>query len=396
MSWEMMKLGEVADVVRGVTFSKSETTNTPLDDNYLPVIRAGNIQQGRLLLNDNLVYVYSSKIRKIQLIQKGDIIMCTSSGSASIVGKCAIAKSGWHGSYGAFNAGIRSKGLIVSSFLFYCLSSPIFKSWSVKSAGANIKNIRNSELKDFPIPLPPLETQKRIVELLDRAQSLIDKRKEQIALMDKLIQSIFYDMFGDPVLNPMGWELEKLGAVGRLERGKSKHRPRNAPELLGGKYPLIQTGDIANAGFYVKEYFHTYSELGLAQSKIWKKGTLCITIAANIAKTSILGFDACFPDSVVAFLPYKKIEIMYVQLWFGFLQKIIEANAPESAQKNINLKILNDLDIPVPPIILQKTFADRVQKIEAQKAAMTTSLRELEDNFNSLMQRAFKVELINL
>lgn len=94
--------------------------------------------------------------------------------------------------------------------------------------------------------------------------------------------------------------------MGELAREKSKNRPRNAPELLNGPYPLIQTGDIANAGIYLKEYTQTYSELGLKQSKMWKKGTLCITIAANIAKTSILTFDACFPDSVVAFIPSEK------------------------------------------------------------------------------------------
>jgi len=260
-------------------------------------------------------------------------------------------------------------------------------------SGATVKGVTLDLIKNIPVPLPPLEDQKRIVELLDRARALIDKRKEQIGLMDQLIQSLFYDMFGDPVTNPMGWEIKKLADIGELKRGKSKHRPRNDPSLLGGPYPLVQTGDISNAGLYLTKYSQTYSELGLAQSKIWPKNTLCITIAANIAKTSILTFDACFPDSVVAFVPKNGIDKMYIQLWFGFLQKIIEATAPESAQKNINLKILSELDIPVAPFELQNSFADRVQEIEAQKEAMTTSLRELENNFNSISQRAFKGEL---
>ncbi len=141
------------------------------------------------------------------------------------------------------------------------------------------------------------------------------------------------------------------------------------------------------------DYKQTYSDLGLKQSKMWEKGTLCITIAANIAKTSILEFDACFPDSVVAFLPEKEMHSMYVQLWFGFLQRIIEASAPESAQKNINLKILNELDIPVPPIDLQNEFADKAEKIEQQKQIMQQSLTKMENNYNSIMQRAFKGEL---
>jgi type I restriction enzyme S subunit len=191
----------------------------------------------------------------------------------------------------------------------------------------------------------------------------------------------------------MGWEELAFGAVGKLDRGKSKHRPRNAPELLGGKHPLIQTGDVANCSGYIKQYNSTYSDIGLAQSKIWKAGTLCITIAANIAKTGILTFDACFPDSVVGFIPNEKSDKEFVRYWLSFLQKTLEASAPESAQKNINLKILRELDIPLPPITLQNQFAKRIQAIEAQKQQAQASLEKSENLFNSLLQRAFKGEL---
>ena len=154
--------------------------------------------------------------------------------------------------------------------------------------------------------------------------------------------------------------------------------------MLGGEYPLIQTGDISNAGLYIYEYNQTYSKLGLQQSKIWDKGTLCVTIAANIAKTTILGFDACFPDSIVAFIPKENIDSMYVQTWFGFLQKIIEASAPESAQKNINLKILNDLDIPLPDIDIQKKFCRVIDMIEKERNHMSISLIELENNYENI------------
>ena len=200
-------------------------------------------------------------------------------------------------------------------------------------------------------------------------------------------------MFGDPITNPMGWEKEKLNNLGELARGKSKYRPRNAPELLSGPYPLIQTGDISNSGIYLKEYKQTYSELGLKQSKMWNKGTLCITIAANIAKTSILTFDACFPDSVVGFVPNNKTNNIFVQVWFTFLQQILENSAPESAQKNINLKILGEQDVINPPIELQNQFSNFVTKVDKLKFEMEKSLKELENNFNSLMQKAFKGEL---
>ena len=114
MIWEMVKLKDVANIIAGVTFSKSESTKT-VRENTFPVIRAGNIQNGCLTLSEDLVYVDASKVKEDQLIQKGDIIMCTSSGSSKIVGKCGIARENWSGSYGAFNAGIRAKKSINSS-----------------------------------------------------------------------------------------------------------------------------------------------------------------------------------------------------------------------------------------------------------------------------------------
>jgi len=178
--------------------------------------------------------------------------------------------------------------------------------------------------------------------------------------------------------------------VGSIERGVSKNRPRNAPELLGGKHPLIQTGDVANCELYIQEYDSTYSDIGLAQSKKWPKGTLCITIAANISKTGILSFKACFPDSVVGFLPNDKTNIIYIHFWLSFLQKILESTVPETARKNINLRILRELELPLPPIIEQNRFAEIIQHIETQKQLTLQSHQKSKELFQSLLQRAFK------
>ena len=181
-------------------------------------------------------------------------------------------------------------------------------------------------------------------------------------------------MFGDPVENPFMFEMQQLGKIGKLERGVSKHRPRNAPELLGGRYPLIQTGEISNSDLYINKFENTYSDLGLSQSKLWKKGTLCITIAANIAKTGILTFDSCFPDSVVGFIPNKVTNNIFIHYWFSFFQKILEEKAPESAQKNINLKVLSNLDVIVPPLELQNKFANFVRGTDKSKFASFSHL----------------------
>jgi type I restriction enzyme, S subunit len=143
----------------------------------------------------------------------------------------------------------------------------------------------------------------------------------------------------------------------------------------------------------IREYTATYSEVGLRQSKMWPTGTLCITIAANIAKTGILTFDACFPDSVVGFQSKEAATVEYVRVWLSFLQKALEDSAPESAQKNINLAILRALDVPLPPVSLQQEFARRVTVVESIKSTQRRSLNELDALFASLQHRAFRGEL---
>ena len=243
------------------------------------------------------------------------------------------------------------------------------------------------------IPLPPLAEQKRIAGILDAADALRDKRRDSLALLDTFLHSTFLDMFGDPVTNPMGWEIKPLGELGTLDRGVSKHRPRNEPSLLGGSHPLIQTGDVANSEGYVRAYNSTYSDLGLKQSRMWPVGTLCITIAANIASTGILTFDACFPDSVVGFLSDEEGRAEYVQGLFWFFKDILERTAPQVAQKNINLKILRGLPVPVPSTDLQHRFATIVESVEQQQARQRAHLAELDTLFASLQQRAFRGDL---
>ncbi|WP_300565467.1 restriction endonuclease subunit S [Flavobacterium sp.] len=146
---------------------------------------------------------------------------------------------------------------------------------------------------------------------------------------------------------PNEWKYSKLGNIGNMGRGKSKHRPRNDVRLFGGDYPFIQTSEVRNSNIVIRKYKKTYSDFGLEQSKLWKKGTLCITIAANIAETAFLGFDACFPDSVVGFIPENDISDKFVFHFIEYSKKRIQEFAPATAQKNINLNILDNLYIPL-------------------------------------------------
>ena len=206
-----------------------------------------------------------------------------------------------------------------------------------------------------------------ICNYLDILFRIMKKREEQLEKMDKLIKARFVEMFGNPISNSYSLPEKTLPELGEFGRGVSKHRPRNAPELLGGDHPLIQTGDVAKAGLYITSFNGTYSDLGLKQSKMWKEGTLCITIAANIAKTAILEFDACFPDSIVGFTANGNTNNIFIHYWFSFFQEILESQAPESAQKNINLKILSELKVIVPDKVKQDEFADFVEQVNKSK-----------------------------
>lgn len=157
------------------------------------------------------------------------------------------------------------------------------------------------------------------------------------------------------------WETKKLSDLGTFARGKSKHRPRNDNRLFeGGGYPLVQTGDIKEANFYITHHNQEYGEFGLKQSKIWDTDTLCITIAANIAETALLSYPMCFPDSVVGFNAYKDISSeKFMYYVFDYIRKAIQNAATGSAQDNINIEYLTSLDFKVP----DKNIQDKIVSV---------------------------------
>ena len=157
----------------------------------------------------------------------------------------------------------------------------------------------------------------------------------------------------------MSWEEKRLDELGTVSRGRSKHRPRDDPSLYGGKYPFIQTADVKNANFYISDYAQTYNETGLEQSKLWNPGTLCITIAANIAETGILSIDACFPDSIMGFIPYEGVsDVRFVKYSFDVLKKKFQQISQGTAQDNLSWEKLSTIKFPTPSLDIQRKIAD--------------------------------------
>lgn len=155
------------------------------------------------------------------------------------------------------------------------------------------------------------------------------------------------------------WKEKTLDELGKVSRGKSRHRPRNAEFLYGGPYPFIQTGDIENANFYINSYSQTYSEQGLAQSKLWPKGTLCLSIVgANTGASAILRFDACFPDSVICFTPeYEKSDVKFVKYALELMRVELKSISQGAARENLSLEKLLSVKFKVPSFYTQKRIA---------------------------------------
>ena len=227
---------------------------------------------------------------------------------------------------------------------------------------------------------PASELLKRIAK--EKARLVKEgKAKRQDALPE-------IDLDQAPFQLPDGWAWGRFPELGTFGRGKSKHRPRNDPALFdGGKHLMIQTGDVARSQGVIATYTSKYNDFGLSQSFRWPKGTLCITIAANIADSGILSFDACFPDSVVGFIPASMFENAR---YFEYFVRTAKANllefAPATAQKNINLEILTQVLIPLPPLAEQHRIVAKVDvlmalcdRLEASLTATAATRRRLLD-----------------
>lgn len=313
---------------------------------------------------------------------------------------------------------LQPKKEILPKYLYYGTQYLTFRIED-KGYARHYQHIEKKELT-----IPPLPEQERIVARIEELFSELDKAvetlktiKQQLAVYRQaVLKEAFEGKFTvhrscDSELEwsseeetkslpaiPKEWRYIALSKLGDLGRGKSKHRPRNDPKLFeDGKYPFLQTSEVKAAKQYITEFSKMYGEFGLKQSKLWPKGTLCITIAANIAETAFLGIDACFPDSVVGFTPYGSISPEYIKHFIESQKLRLWAFAPATAQKNINLDTLENLIVPYCSVEEQK---DVVAEIEARMStcdsiekAVDTTLQQAEAMRQSILKQAFEGDL---
>jgi type I restriction enzyme S subunit len=279
-------------------------------------------------------------------------------------------------------------------FVHYLLTSLDLKSYA---GGTGVPTLNRNDVHGVPVQVPRCaEEQRRIVAILDEAFEGISTAKgnaeKNLQNARELFESKLYALLGQDVV---GWPRKTLREVSiDFGRGKSKHRPRNDPKLYGGPYPFIQTGDVRGAEHLITEYTQTYSDAGLAQSKLWPRGTLCITIAANIAETGVLDFDACFPDSVIGVVVDKsQTSSKYLEYMLQTVKADLKAKGKGSAQDNINLATFENERVPFPDVDSQARIVSllddlsaEVQRLEDLFARRLTALDELK---KSLLHQAF-------
>ena len=401
-------LGEVPahwDVCPGFTcFKENKDRNKGLVESTVL-----SLSYGRIVIKpeEKLTGLVPESFESYQLIKPGDIVIRTT----DLQNDHTSLRVGYAKDKGMITSaylGLRCHSGINPEYVFRLLESyDALKVFYGMGSGLR-QNIDFWDFKRLPVPLPPREEQDRIVAFLDQKTADIDaaiaKKERLIELLEvqrhTLIRhAVSCGLNTETTLKvnnaewlektPSHWKIQKIKYCSKIFRGKFTHRPRNDPRLYDGPYPFIQTGDVARAGKFITEFKQTLNERGLRVSTLIPKGTIVITIAANIGDISILGFDACFPDSVVGFLPGSELERDYFYLALSVMKKQFMASSIQNTQMNLNVERIGSNSIAIPPLAEQKAiieWADRVTELSESAQA------KLVDEIGAL--REFKATVI--
>lgn len=384
---EWIELGELGKVSTGNTPSKKKIEY--YNENYIELVKPSNFIEDTIT-SIELGEEYLSKEGKTKgrVAEAGNILV-TCIGN---IGNVGIASKEV-----CFNQQINcikvNKEKALSKYVAYSILH-------IKPALNHVANkavvpiINKSTFKKIKIPVPPMEIQKQIVEVLDEAQKLIDNRKKQIKLLDDLIESIFYDMFGDPVKNDKGWEVKKLGDNTEIITGNTP--PRKDVDNYGEHIEWIKSDNINTPYMYLTQAEEYLSEKGKQVGRYVDKGSILMTCIAGsincIGNVAIADREVAFNQQINAIIPLK-YNLYFLYVLFLTTKEYIQNNSTSSMKGMISKGNLSNLGFIIPPLSLQNQFAEKVQAIEKQKELLQESLKLMEDNYNSLMQRAFKGEL---
>ncbi len=388
---EWIELGELGEVLSGYAFKSKKYVNKGIR-----VIRITNVQNG-YLEDDDPKYYSEEDIEGLEryLLLEDDILISLT-GNVGRVAK--LEKKFLPAALNQRVACVRANKRISDEYLYYMLNSNYFENRCIsQSKGVAQKNLGITNLKKIKIPAPPMEIQEKIVKVLDQAQALIDKRKEQIEALDQLIESIFYTMFGDPVRNEKGWEVKELEEV-------LLNNVSNIKKDFKDDISYIDIGSINNNNNSIETYNNFKIKDAPSRAKrILNHGDILLsTVRPNLKNIAI--FDMYTENTAIGSTGFCIIRVneslvnnKYIfnvvknKRFTGYLVKIAEG-ASYPAVKDSDIK---SIKISIPPLSLQNEFADNVETIEKQKEVLRESLELLEENYKSIMDKAFKGQLFN-
>lgn len=394
------RVADLAEQIRGVSYDKEDASSTP-QSGYLPILRAGNITDDGLVFDD-LVFVPAARVADKQKIRRNDVVIAASSGSLEVVGKAARAMDDYEGSFGAFCKVLRPGPDVDPSYFSHFFRTPEYRRRvSALAAGVNINNLRNEHLDEMLIPLPPLPEQRRIADILDKADALRAKRRAALKKLDELTQSIFLDMFGDPTTNPKGWPVVPLAELCRLvgEYGAGVASKSYDPSLP--RY--IRITDITEGGKLTNDPVSPAGQPSEWASYLLEPGDLLFARSgATVGKTYLhrasngqcvfAGYLIRFRTRTDRLLP----EYLFQFTKTAAYRKWVDARQRVVAQPNINARQYGyELLIPCPPVELQKLLAERLRSVENIEHMESAAISEADALFASLQHRAFSGDLVS-
>ncbi|WP_079989360.1 restriction endonuclease subunit S [Candidatus Protochlamydia phocaeensis] len=395
----LISLGVHAKLIRGITFKPNEICDLQ-DKEAVICLRTKNVQA--TLDTSDLIAIPRSLIKNPEkMILKGDILV-SSANSWNLVGKCCqVRELQYPSTAGGFISILRTRtNELDSAYLYRWFSSDEIQR-KVRSFGnqtTNISNLDHKKILNLQIPLPPFAEQKRIAAILDVADALRAKRRESIALLDTLLQSTFLDMFGDPITNPMGWE---MGVIGDLLKSANYGTSKKANSEKGS-YPILRMNNITYSGEWD---FSSLKYIDLDEKELPKHLVHRGEILFNRTNSKeLVGKTAVFRKSEpMAFAGYLVRGIVneladpeYIGAFMNTpqIKTFLRNNCKNIVgMANINAKEFQKIPIPKPPVDLQCRFAAIVESVERQKVRLRAHLAELDALFASLQQRAFNGEL---
>ncbi|HPS89327.1 MAG TPA: restriction endonuclease subunit S [Methanosarcina vacuolata] len=389
----------MAEQIRGVSYKKEEASTSPKPGN-LPLLRAGNITDEGLIFDD-LVFVPAERISKKQKVCRYDVVITASSGSLDIVGKAAPMLTDFDCGFGAFCKVLRPNSKVHPGYFAHFFKTKDYRQRiSALAAGANINNLRNEHLDEMQIPLPPLDEQKRIADILDRAEALRAKRRAALAQLDELTQSIFVEMFGDPTRNPKNWDEKSLGNLCSYIIDCPHSTPKYEECIT--PYPCIRTTELKNGYIdwsemkYISEegYKERTKRLIPAEGDVVYGREGSFGEAIRIPKNT----NICLGQRVMLFRPNHNL-CNSVFLWALVRSNEIYQQALKktngSTVGHVNVNDIKKFTCFCPPLLLQDEFSAIIKSIEILKEKQQQSLLELNNLFDSLSYEAFTGKLFS-